>query len=481
MPNPRTNAEPAYTGSDLCRLTACEVVDLLKKRQVSPDELVAASLDRIAGTSPAINAMVTVCEDRARAAADTADPASLLAGLPVGIKDLTAVAGVRTTFGTPAMEDNVPDTSDPLVQRIEARGAVVMGKTNTPEMGAGANTFNPIFGATRNPWDTRMNAGGSSGGAAAGLATGEVWLSQGTDVGGSLRTPASFCGIVGLRPSPGIAIDARGRDGFDMLDVQGPMARTVEDCALFLDAMAGWDAAMPVSFPPPEGGYLAACRADCGPVRIAYSPDLGGLAPVESEMAAILSKALTKMQAPDVDVTEETPDLPGIDSCFRTLRGLRMWTASRATPKDVSDHYKTTLKNNIAEGGRLTVDQIADANLTRTRLYRTMEAFLHKFDVLACPVTGIAPLPVDIEYPTHVAGVESRDYLDWLSFVFLASLCGLPAMSLPVGRDARGMPVGLQLIGRPRGEARLMQVARRLEQATGLPAVPIDPMVTHGA
>lgn len=471
-------ADPAFSGPDLCRLTACDVVDLLHRRQVSPAELIEASLSRIAATHPAINAMVTPCPDRARAAAGHVDPTSLLAGLPIGIKDLTPVAGVRTTYGTPALADNVPDTSDPMVLRLESRGAVVIGKTNTPEMGAGANTFNPIFGMTRNPWNTAMNPGGSSGGAAAGLATGEVWLSQGSDVGGSLRTPASFCGIVGLRPSPGI-VASPGGDGFNPFGVEGPMARTVEDCALMLDAMAGWDSVSPLSVPAPTQRYLDTCRADAGTIRIAYAPDLGGLAPVEPDMAALLSDALTRLQAPDVTVVEAAPDTTGTEAAFRTLRGLGMWTGFRATPSSVSDRYKPTLRQNIAEGGRLTADDIAEAHLTRARLYDTMRRFFDTYDVLAGPVTGIGPLPVEIEYPPEVAGHASRDYIDWLRFAFLATLCGLPALSLPVGRDARGLPVGLQLIGPPRGEARLLQIARRLEQATGFPPTPIDPVVTH--
>ncbi|MBY6115270.1 amidase [Mameliella alba] len=472
------SAKPDFTGPELCRLTACEVVDLLHRGDVRPTDLVQASLDRVAQTTPAINAMVTTCPDRAHDAAQEADAISLLGGLPIGIKDLTPVAGVRTTFGTPGLADHIPTASDPMVTRLETRGAVVIGKTNTPEMGAGANTFNAVFGATRNPWDTTMNAGGSSGGAAAGLASGEVWLSQGSDLGGSLRTPASFCGVVGLRPSPGL-VASPGGDGFNAFPVEGPMARTVEDCALFLDAMTGLDPVSPISFPPVEGGYLAACRHDAGQIRIGFAPDLGGLAPVEPEMAQILAAALTRLEASDITVDEDAPQVPGINRTFRVFRALGMWTSYRATPERITSRYKPTLKANIEQGRHLNVDQIAEANLTRARLYETMRRYLERYDVLACPVTGIGPLPVEIEYPTEVAGQPCEDYLDWLRFAFLATLCGLPALSLPIGRDARGLPVGLQLIGRPRGEARLLQVARRLEQATGFKAGPIDPNVTH--
>ncbi|GAA4225476.1 amidase [Sagittula marina] len=471
-----TRAKPAFTGPDLCGLSACDAVKALRAGEVSASELVAASLTRINQTSPAINAMVTPCPERANTAAQRLDQTSLLAGLPIGIKDLTPVAGVRTTWGSAAFADHVPERSDPLVTRLEARGAIVMGKTNTPEMGAGANTFNAVFGATRNPWDTRMNAGGSSGGAAAGLAVGEVWLSHGSDFGGSLRTPASYCGVVGLRPTPGRVASGGGADSFDPFGVEGPMARSVSDVALFLDAMTGFDPLDPLSYP--GDGFLDACQRDAGPVRVAFSDDLGQL-PVTAEIRDVLTGALTRVQASDLTVTEHRPKLPGLEHAFRTLRGVSMWTKAQVTPKRVSDHFKPTLAANIAQGGTLTVDDIAQANITRARSYASMMDLFATHDVLACPVTGLAPLPVEIEYPTEIAGHPARDYLDWLGFAFLATLTGLPALSLPVGFTPSGLPVGLQLIGPPRGEARLLQIARRLEQALALSATPIDPNITH--
>jgi amidase len=472
-------AKPAFTGPDLCALSAREVIALLQKRAVSAPELVEASLARQARTSPVINAMVTPCADRARSAARIVRTDSALAGLPIGIKDLTPVQGVRSTYGTPALSDFIPEASDPLVTRLERRGGIVMGKTNTPEMGAGGNTFNAVFGPTRNPWDTRMNAGGSSGGAAAGLAAGEVWLSQGSDLGGSLRTPASFCGIVGLRPSPGVAGGGHPLMGFDTTPVEGPMARNVADCALFLDAMAGFHSAWPGSFPAPETSYLATCLQDAGPVRVAFAPDLGGLGPVTPEMQAHLRGAMDRLNGNGIDVEDAAPRLDGVDQCFRHLRAFAMWTAYRHAPKAMTDHYKPTLRQNIEDGRAITLDQLGDAQVTRARLYDTMRQFLETFDVIACPVTGIGALPVEVEYPTEIAGVASHDYLDWLRFAFPATLCGLPALSLPVGRDPRGIPVGLQLIGQPRGEARLLQIARTLEERLGGPMTPIDPVIRH--
>jgi amidase len=440
---------------------------------------VDAAQTRIAQTSPAINAMVTPCPERARDAASRAAPESLLAGLPIGIKDLTPVAGVRSTYGTLGLKDHVPDTSSPLVTRLETRGAIVMGKTNTSEMGAGGNTFNAVFGPTRNPHDTRLNAGGSSGGAAAGLATGEVWLSQGSDWGGSLRTPASLCDVVGLRPSPGVVGGPEGADTFTPFGTDGPMARNVADLALFLDALTGFDPVWPMSQPAPRQSYLAQCLEDPGPIRLAWSPDLGGLAPVTPEMTGTLTNALTRLQSPQVTVEETTPSLTGLDHAFRTFRGIGMWTSHQVTPKRLSQHFKQTLQDNIAQGGQLTIDDVAKANLTRTRLYHGLRKLFDTHDVLACPVTGIGALPVEIEYPTEIAGRPTQDYLDWLGFAFLATVTGLPALSLPAGYLPNGMPAGLQLIGPPRGDGRLLKIARRLEEALSLPQTPIDPKTTH--
>lgn len=461
---------PAFTGPELCKLTARAALALLRDREIQPADLIGAAEARIAQTSPAINATVTPCAERARAAARDVDPDSPLAGLPFGVKDLTPVAGVRTTWGTKAYADHVPDTTHPLIARLEARGGVVMGKTNTPEFGAGANTFNAVFGHTRNPWDTRLNPGGSSGGAAAGLATGEVWLSHGSDTFGSLRTPAAYCGIVGLRPSVGVA----GGRGFDILSVDGPMARTVADCALFLDAMAGCDPLGPLGFPAPRPSYLATCLAPPGPVRIGFAPDFGGLAPVESEMAEALAAAITTLQSTEFTIDTVAPPTQGIEETARTIRALNFWVSARQTPPEVSQHFKATLQQNNAEGAALTVDEAADALGARDRQTLALCTFLQDWDVIAAPVVGLLPLPAEVEYPPAVNGVPSRDYLSWLTFAMPASLAGLPALSLPIG-FVRGLPVGVQLIGKPRGEARLLQIAHAIEGALGLATGPIDP------
>jgi len=469
-----TRPDTHFSGPELCALSARDAIAQLRKGEVTPADLIEASLTRMDQVEAAVNAVVTRCPERARKSAVT--PAMALAGLPIGIKDLNPVEGVRTTFGTRGMADHIPSVSDPLVARLEERGGVVLGKTNTPEMGAGANTFNAVFGATRNPWNTAMNAAGSSGGAAVSLATGELWLSHGSDFGGSLRSPANYCGIVGLRPSPGIAGGSSAHLGFTSGGVDGPMARDVLDCALFLDAMAGYDPIWPISFPAPSTSYLDSARQDAGPVRIAYTPDLNGFAAVTSEIDSVLRSALESLRLPDVTVTDHCPDLPRLDETFRALRCMSFLGSYQVTPESVTRHYKDTIKGNLADARAMSFDDYVQAERDRSTIYNSMAAFFRTHDVLACPVNGLAPLPVEIEYPTEVAGRPMRDYIDWLQFAFLATVAGLPALSLPVGFTPSGMPVGLQLIGPPRGEARLLQVAHTIEQALNLPVTLIDPM-----
>lgn len=473
---------PGFTGPQICSAEAHEVVALLKAGEVSPAELIDAALSRIAEVEPAVNATVTLCPDRARAAAVALDPnrgdhPGWLAGLPIGIKDLTPVAGVRTTWGTLGFADHVPEVSHPLVTRLETRGGIVLGKTNTPEMGAGANTFNAVFGRTRNPWDISRNAGGSSGGAAVSLATGELWLSHGSDLAGSLRTPAAFCGVVGVRPSPGLAGPGPVGNGFHPEAVQGPMARSVRDCALFLDAMAGFDPAWAISYPPPEEPYQqAVLRAD-EKVRIAFSPTLGGFAPCSAQVERHMRRALEQVARAGGVVEEDWPDLPGLDRAYRTLRGLLWIAGAGRAPDPVQRHYKATLAQNIAQGRALTVEDVTHAQLVKSDLFDRMAAFLRDFDVLACPVVGLMPGPVEEEFPREMDGEPLSDYIDWLKFSFLSPTTGLPSVSVPVGLSEDGLPVGLQLIGRHRGEARLLQVARAVEAACGGPLGPIDPVI----
>ena len=456
-----------YTGPDLCALTAIEVRSLLKSREISPQDLLDASETRIQQTEPQQNAMVTRCFSRAR---KSIRPDSLLGGIPIGVKDLTDVKDVRTTYGTIGFQDHIPEASDPLVTAMEVHGALVVGKTNTPEMGAGANTFNTVFGPTGNPHNPAFNAGGSSGGAASGLATGQVWLSHGSDYGGSLRLPAAYCNVVGLRPSPGRA--GGSKTVFETIGVQGPMARTVADCALFFDAMQGVKS--PIGFPAPATSFLSAVEAAPDTMRIGYMPDLCGHAPVEADVAETLASALHMAEKSGCTVEEVGLDTTGMDQAFRAIRALGFATTALSLPESITCHFKATIKGNAADAAALTANDLAKANLIRARLYRDATALLTHFDILACPVVGLGPMPLEIEFPPEVNGVKSRDYLDWLGFSNLASLSSLPALSLPVGRLPNGMPMGIQLIGPNRGEAKLLAAARSLERILAVNTRPVD-------
>ncbi len=457
-----------FTGPALCALTAVEVRALLKAREISPQDLLSASKTRVEQTEPKQNAMVTSCFERAQ---KRIRPDTLLGGIPVGIKDLTDVAGVRTTMGTIGYKDRVPDASDPLIHTLEANGALVVGKTNTPEMGAGANTFNAVFGATGNPHDLALNAAGSSGGAASGLATGQVWLSHGSDYGGSLRTPAAYCNVVGLRPSPGRA--GGGAQGFDTIGVQGPMARNVADCALFMDAMSGGEGG-PVQYPAPDISFSSAVRQAPERIRIGYMPDMCGHAPIEREVSARLDAAMIEAEKSGCVVQDVRLDLRGLDACFRAFRALSFATVDLDLPKAISCHFKATIEGNRADAEALMAYDLAKAALIRNRIYTEVSALLRAFDVLACPVVGIAPRPLVEEFPREVAGVVSKDYIDWLGFSNLASVTGLPALSLPLPRAAGEMPMGVQLIGGPRGEGGLLASARALEWILAVDTTPVD-------
>ena len=479
--------DTTFSGPELCRLDAHQVVELLRRKEISSEELLNAAFTRIKEVEPAVNAIPTLCEERARKSArewDSAgrgnpDDPGWLGGLPIGIKDLTPVAGVRTTFGTKGLADFVPEKSDPLVETLEKRGGLVIGKTNTPECGAGGNTFNEVFGKTRNPWNTERNAGGSSGGSAVALATGEVWLSHGSDLAGSLRTPAAYCGVVGFRPSPGVAGGGPAEVGFHTEGVQGAMARNVMDCALFLDAMSGFDASSPISFPAPNTPFQEAVKQAQPNVRIAYSPTLKEFAPVSAETDQVLRLALQEVENAGATVEEDCPDLPNLGSCYRILRAMLWAVGPGRAPQSVQKHYKKTLADNIEIGRQLNIDDVYDAQIARTVIYHNMRRFLTIFDVLACTTVSLEPGPVVEEYPTEIDGKPVTDYIDWLKFSFLSTTAGLPAVSVPAGFTKSGLPVGLQLIGPPRGEAKLLAVARTIELVLGTAMTPIDPIIRH--
>jgi len=465
--------------SDLWKKTATEAVALLKAGAVSPAELLDVLRARIEAVDGAVNALPTLCWERAAAAAGRADRGSVLAGLPVAIKDLAPVKGVRTTFGSPIFADNVPDHSDYVVERLEARGGVVYAKSNTPEFGAGANTFNPVFGVTRNPWDTRMSAAGSSGGAAVALATGTAWLAHGSDLGGSLRTPAGFNAVVGLRPSPGLVPTGPDLLAYQNLAVEGPMGRTVADVALMLDAMAGIDPRDPRSFAPPVASYANATGAPAAGLRIAWSPDLGATV-VDREIQAVCAEAAAGFSGLGAAVEEACPNFAGAYDCFQTLRAA--FFAGRAAPllEAHRDKLKPDVVWNIEKGLALTADDIGRAERERTALYHRVAAFMDGYDILACPVMQARPYPVERTYVEDIDGRKMASYIDWIAITFSITLTGLPVVSLPCGFTEDGLPVGLQLVGRHRGEAALLAAAAQLEDLLGLASrVPIDPVVRH--
>ncbi|MEM7440577.1 MAG: amidase family protein [Pseudomonadota bacterium] len=475
---------PDYTGPDLCAKSARSILMLLRTGEIQIKDLVDASLERIKAVEPAVNAMPTVCADRAYGRIDKVGnlekpSCGWLGGIPIGVKDLNAVRGVKLTMGTWGMRDFVAEENDPLVDTMQANGAIIVGKTNTPEFGAGGNTFNQVFGMTRNAYDTSKNAGGSSGGAAVSLATGEVWLSQGSDLAGSLRTPAGYNNICGFRPTPGRAGGGPAPAAFLNEGINGPMARDVEDLALFLDAMTGYDPREPITLEKPAISFQEALKQDTGRIRIAFAEDQGGFAPVEKNVRIVLRKAMEIAQKSGIAVDEDCPDLPGLYETYVTLRGIHYGSVNNFVPDEIKEHFKETLRGNIDVGVRQTADDIYKAQRGRSDLYQRMRLFLGHYDVLAIPVVGVAPTAVEEEWPKTVDGVEQPDYVDWLRFSFLATTTALPALSLPAGFTEDGLPIGIQLIGPPHGDSKVLQVGLALERALDLPKGPIDPVIRH--
>jgi len=484
--NPASVKSPDTDASPLIRLSARAVVSLLRRGAVSQEELIDAALDRIAAVDPAVNAVPTLCAERARAAArhlrehpgngyDLTAP-GWLQGLPLLIKDLTDVAGVRTTYGSPLFADHVPTQSGLVVETLERRGALVLGKTNTPEWGAGGNTFNEVFGATRNPWNTRLTCGGSSGGAAVALATGMTWLATGSDMGGSLRIPAAFCGVVGLRPSPGRVARAPTADPWSPLAVDGPMARDVADVALLLDAMSGMHPADPLALEAPAISFLAAAERAQAPLRVGWSPNLG-LWPVEPEVTEICAAAVRRFEDAGVPVDETCPDFVGAGATFQALRAEAFVTALGPLLRTHRDQLKPEVIWNIEQGLRLSLADLAEAKTARTALATRVAAFFETHDLLACPTVPTPPFPVEQRALETIAGVPQQTYVDWLGLTFTLTLTGCPVISLPCGTTRDGLPVGLQLMGRPRGEAALLSYATLLEGLLGWSPTPITPHI----
>ena len=465
---------------DLYRLTARETVAKLKAGEITPLDAIDAALARIEAVDGRVNALPTLAPERARDRARELmerrpSERGLLAGLPVAIKDLNPVEGVRTTYGSPIYADYIPEASDIPVQRIEAAGGVVLAKSNTPEFGAGGQTFNEVFGATRNPWNTSLTCAGSSGGAAVALATGQVWLAHGSDLGGSLRTPGAFCSVIGLRPSPGRVPRGPSDGGFNYLSVNGPMARNVADTALFLDVLAGLDPRDPLSWPAPAVPYREAVAAPAPPRRIAFSADLGFM-PVDAEVRDICAAAVAHFEDIGATVEEHAPDFSGTMEAFHTFRAVLFVTEHAERMAAHRDKFKPEIIWNYDKGLALTAGDVARAEHGRSALFQRMADFFESYDLLVCPTAAVPPYSLEQRYVDRIGDTVFDNYVDWMGLQCAITMTSSPAVSVPCGFTADGRPVGLQLVGRPRGEAELLQAAALFEQATGLDRLlPIEP------
>ncbi|HEX9672240.1 MAG TPA: amidase family protein [Burkholderiales bacterium] len=468
--------------SELWRLSAVEAVRLLKRREVSPLELIDAAAARIEATNPKINAFVTLCYDRAREHARRIvserrpdAPRNFLHGLPIGVKDGTDVEGVRCTSGSRIYADRIAPASDVVVQRLEANGAVVIGKTNLPEFAAGGNTFNDVFGATLNPWDVRTTSSGSSGGSAAALAAGQVWLATGGDFGGSIRTPSSYCSTTGLRPSPGM-VPRTSRQPFNPLSVEGPMARDVADTALMFDAEAGWHPLDPLSQVGPQPSFAAAAAHPQKPARVAFSTDLGIARAVDSEVRAACRAAAERLSREGVAVEEAHPDLADAEKIFLTLRGVVFVARHAQLMEKYRNLYKPEIIDNTEFGLKLTPREIVEAEVAQGELIRRAARFFEKYDLLMLPAVTCPPFDVSQRYPAEVDGIRFEGYMGWLVLTLAITVTACPVMALPGGFTASGLPVGLQLVGPSRSEAKLFAMASYVESLLDVtPRTPVDP------
>lgn len=458
---------------DLCFLPAKRLVSLIRSRKVSALEVMQAHLEQIDRVNREVNAIVTLVPDRALQGAREVDlqlargeDPGPLAGLPVAHKDLAVTRGIRTTFGSPIFTDFVPDTNAIIVERLQRAGAVTIGKTNTPEFGAGSQTFNAVFGATRNPYDTSKTCGGSSGGAAVALACGMIPIADGSDLGGSLRNPASFCNVVGLRPSTGRVPNWPGYAAWFPLSVVGPMARTVADVALMLSAIAGPDPRAPLSLEEPSTRFARPLKRDFKGVRVAWSPRLGGL-PVEPAVLGAIEPQRRLLEELGCVVDEATPDFRDADEIFQVMRAWNFELSYGELLKSKRQLMKDTVIWNIEEGAKLTGPRVGAAERKRTQLFHRVREFMENYDFLVAPVTQVLPFDVDRPYVTEIDGVKLQTYIDWMKSCYWITVTGLPAISVPCGFSAAGLPVGLQIVGRYRDDFSVLQLAHAFESATG--------------
>ena len=455
---------------DLCATPAVELARLIRSRELSATELLTAVLARIDEVNPAINAIVTLAAEQAFAAAAELDARAVrgsfagpLHGLPIAVKDLAETAGIRTTFGSPIFASYVPSFDAPHVARLKQAGAVVIGKTNVPEFGVGSQTFNPVFGPTRNPYDTRLTPGGSSGGAAAAVAAGMIPFADGSDLAASVRNPAAFCGLVGLRTTPGLV----PADVLDPLGVLGPIARTAPDAALLLAGMCGSDPGLPLARPDRAGDFLGLRPAPLRGLRVAYTLDLGDL-PVQPEVQRVLAVLRGSLEDAGCSVTDAAPALSDADETFSVLRAAMM-AGMAPLLRAHREQIKATLAWNIEKGIALTGEQIAAARASHAEIFGRVRSFLADgpYDVLALPTVQVVPFPVEQEWVTEINGEPMATYIDWMRSCSRITVSAHPAVSVPAGLTASGLPVGIQLVGRYGADRRLLEIAAAIMALAG--------------
>jgi amidase len=459
---------------EICLLTATELVRRLRRKDLSAREVLEAHLHQIERVNPKVNAIVTLVAEQAREQARRVDESAArgeflgpLHGLPIAHKDLVETKGIRTTFGSPIFKDYVPDSNALLVDRIQAAGAITIGKTNTPEFGAGSQTFNPVFGSTKNPWDLSKTCGGSSGGAAVSLACGMLPIADGSDTGGSLRNPASFCSVVGFRTSPGRIPRVPSSDAWSNLSVVGPMARTVQDVALFLSAIAGPDPRSPLSIHEPGSRFAQPLERDTKGLRIAWCPKLNGVT-FDRRIVDVFNAQRKTFEAMGCITEDMEPDFDGADESFRVFRALSYYLQYGSKLQQHRSQMKATVIQEIERGARLTGPEIAAAETKRSRLFALIGQLMSKYDFLLLPTTQVPPFDITQEYVTEIEGVKMGSYIDWMRSCYFITMTTLPAISVPAGFTPEGLPVGLQIVGRHHDDWSVLQIAHAFEQSNKL-------------
>jgi amidase len=455
--------------SDLCFTPARTLARLIAARKLSATEVVQAFIAQIERVNPKVNAIVTFLPEQAlkdAKAFDRKKPKNLpFGGLPIAIKDVIATKGVRTTWGSLVYKDHVPAEDHLLAERLKAAGAILVGKTNTPEFGAGSQTFNEVFGATRNPYDLSKTCGGSSGGAAVAVACGMLPFADGGDFAASLRNPGSFCNVIGFRPSTGRVPAYPHPYPWSNLSELGPMARTASDAAFLLSVMAGPDPRAPTSIMEPGSIFLNSLKRSFKKVRVAWSPDLGGL-PVDSRVTKVLESQRKIFKDLGCVIEDAQPDFSGATESFEALRGLTYQHRVGGLIKDHRDKLKDTILWNYEQGTKLGAADIAKAEGLRTALFHRMRKFLERYEFFVCPTNQLPPFSVDEPYPTEIAGVKMGNYLDWMKSCYYITITTHPAISVPAGFTDEGLPVGVQIVGRYREDFGVLQLAHAFERAT---------------